>query len=82
VSKTSAAADRAGSDEEVPLRSKVIKLLAVAAFAAGMVGSAAPAQASTCAAADPTVEYVVCDVVYTPVVGGVCGALEKWGGCA
>jgi hypothetical protein len=81
VSKTSAAAVRAGFDEEVPLR-KVTRLLALAAFAAGMVGAAAPAHASTCAAFDPTVEYVVCDVAYNQAAGTLCGALKKWGGCA
>jgi hypothetical protein len=62
------------------LRLKVAIVAAVAAF--GIVPLASPAQASTCAVFDPTLEYVVCDVVYTPVVGTVCGALEKWGGCA
>lgn len=63
------------------MKSKVFKLFTVAAFAAGMIGSAAPAQASTCIAADPTVDYVLCDVVYPATFGTVCRAVEKWGGC-
>ena len=60
------------------MKSKVMKVLAVAAFAAGMVGAAAPAQASTCAASNPTVDYVVCDTIYNPVVGTACRAIQKW----
>ena len=40
------------------------KLLLTAALAGALAVPAAPAQATTCAAADPTVHFVVCDVVY------------------
>ena len=63
------------------MKSKVIRLLAVASFAAGMVGAAAPAQASTCIIADETLDYVVCDVVYPTTVGTACRVIAKYADC-
>jgi hypothetical protein len=52
---------------------KTIKrvLLMLAAVAAISV-PAAPASATTCIAADPTVDYVVCDTVYPVVARAAC----------
>ena len=66
--------------EEDNLRLKVAIVAAVAAL--GIIPMASPAQASTCAVYDPELEYVVCDLIYKPVVGTACGLLSKWGGCA
>jgi hypothetical protein len=43
------------------------KLLLTAAVAGAMVVPVPPAQATTCAAQDPLVEYVVCDIVWATV---------------
>lgn len=50
------------------------KLLLTAAVAGAMVAPAAPAHATTCAASDPLVEYVVCDTVYATVAPILCRA--------
>jgi hypothetical protein len=50
------------------LKKAILLLGAVAAIAA----PAAPAHATTCAAADPTVDYVVCQTVYPTVAGAAC----------
>ena len=63
------------------MKSKVFRIVAVAAFAVGMVGSAAPAQATTCAMSDPTLDHVFCDTVYNPVVGTACRAVSKVADC-
>ncbi|MDQ3957054.1 MAG: hypothetical protein M3273_01900 [Actinomycetota bacterium] len=44
------------------------KALLAGAVAAALVVPAAPAQATTCAASDPLVDYVLCDVAYTTVM--------------
>jgi hypothetical protein len=59
------------------MKSKAFRLLAVAAFVGGMFGAATPAQASTCVAADPTVDYVLCDTVYNPTMRVVCTVVDK-----
>jgi hypothetical protein len=48
------------------------KVLLTAALGAALLIPAGPAHATTCAAADPTVDYVVCDVVYPPVFSALC----------
>lgn len=59
------------------MRSRIVKLLAVAAFAVSMFGSATPAHASTCAWADPTVEQIYCDTIWNPTMSAVCGVVHK-----
>lgn len=48
-------------------------LLVLAAFAAVAL-PAFPAHATSCGASDPTVDYVVCDVIYPPVAWTACHA--------
>lgn len=50
------------------------KLLLTAAVAGALAVPAAPAHATTCAVADPTLDYVVCDVVYATVAPIACRA--------
>ena len=64
------------------MRSKIIKVFTLAAFAAGMVGTAAPAaQASTCHIANPELDYLLCDKVLEPAVATVCRVLTKVPDC-
>ena len=48
-------------------------LLVLTAFAAVAL-PAMPAHATTCAASDPTVDYVLCEVIYPPVASAACHA--------
>ena len=48
------------------------RVLATAAIAAAMLVPAAPSHATTCAAADPTVDAVVCQTVYPVAAGLTC----------
>lgn len=49
------------------------RLLVTAAVAGALLVPAAPSHAdTTCAAADPTIDYVVCDVVYATVAPIAC----------
>jgi hypothetical protein len=48
--------------------------LLTAAVAGALAVPAAPARATTCAVADPTLDYVVCDVVYATVAPIACRA--------
>ena len=63
------------------MRSKVFKVFTVAAFAAGMIGTAAPAQASTCHIANPELDYLLCDKILEPAVATVCRVLTKVPDC-
>lgn len=53
-------------------------MLILAAAAALTVVPASASNASTCIAADPTVDYVVCQVVYPTVMQTVCKPLGKY----
>jgi hypothetical protein len=48
------------------------RVLLVFAAVAAISIPAAPAHATTCQAGDPTVHYVVCEVVYPPVARAAC----------
>lgn len=50
------------------------RLLVTAAVAGALLVPAAPSHATTCIAADPTVDYVLCDVVYATVAPIACKA--------
>jgi hypothetical protein len=50
------------------------KLLLTAAVAGALVVPAAPAHATTCAADEPTLHYVLCDVVHATVAPIACRA--------
>jgi hypothetical protein len=51
---------------------KIKKVVLLLATVAAVAAPAVPAHATTCAAADPTVDYVLCDVVYPPVASAAC----------
>lgn len=54
------------------------KILLTAAVAGALAIPAAPAHATTCAAADPTVDFVLCDVVYDTVMDVAAPVLCKF----
>lgn len=56
----------------------VKKLFLTAAVAGALAIPAVPAQATTCSAADPTVDFVLCDVVYDTVMDAAAPVLCKW----
>lgn len=62
-------------DEEEDM---IKKLMLTAAVAGALVVPAAPAQATTCIAADPTVHYVLCDVVYDTTMSVAAPVLCKF----
>ena len=53
------------------------KLLVMLFAGSALFAIPAPGNASTCAAADPTIDYVVCDVVYRTAVEVACKPLAK-----
>lgn len=54
------------------------KLLLASAVVGAVAIPVAPAQATTCSAADPTVDFVLCDVVYETVMDVAAPVLCKF----
>lgn len=54
------------------MRKRLTRAILLLATIAAVAAPAAPAHATTCAASDPTVDYVLCDVVYPPVFRALC----------
>ncbi len=59
------------------MRKMRLALAVVAASSLLTVFAPSPAHASTCIFADPTLDEVVCDTVYPPVMKAVCFIANK-----